>query len=172
MQVIALLVGGIPGASGSGGQLEVLVLVVAVVLAVILLLVRHLRSADRKKRRASAFGYFDRDVAHYAAGAPHESAVDEPRTMAPSFVAPTHARRKSSRSAPPVPTVPLSGFGASGSVRAFDPVEAERIRPPDVDADNDATPSPIPELPPPPPPRGRIPLMEVPPPPAVPPPPR
>lgn len=175
MQVIALLTGGIPGASGSGGQLEILVLAVAAVLAAILLLIRQLRSADRKKRRGGAFGYYDRDVARYGNSAPTAptapTAQDEPLTMAPSFVAPTHAGRKSSRSAPRVPTVPLEGFGAAGSVRAFDPVEAERLRPPARDADNDATPLPVPEIPPPPP-GTRIPLLEVPPPPAVPPPPR
>jgi hypothetical protein len=173
MQVIALLVGGTPGASGSGGQLEILVLAVAAVLAAILLVLRRFRNADRKKRRASAFGYFDREAAHHGTGALREQTVDdEPLTMAPSFVAPTHAGRKGSRSGPRVSTVPLSGSGAAGSVRPFDPVEAERLRPPTVDTDNDATPSPIPELPPPPAPGGRIPLLEVPPPPKVPPPPR
>jgi hypothetical protein len=172
VQVIAPLMGGVPGASGGWGQLEMLVLAVAVVLAAILLLLRQFRSADRKKRRAAAFGYYDRDVARYANGAlPHQTVDDEPLTMAPSFVAPTHAGRKASRSASPVPTVRLSGFGAATSVRAFDPVEAERLRPPAEDAD-DATPSPVPEIPPPPPPGARIPLMTVPPPPAVPPPPR
>ena len=168
MQVIALLMGGIPGASGSSGQLEVLVLAVAAVLAAILLVVRQLRSTDRKKRRAAAFGYYDRDVARYANGAPlQETVEDEQLTMAPSFVAPTLGRRKSPRSAPPVPTVPPSGFGAVGSVRAFDPVEAERLRPPGGDADDDATPSPVPELPPPASPGTRIPLLEMPPAPPV-----
>ncbi len=171
--MIADLVGGVPGASGGWGQLEMLVLAVAVVLAAILLLLRQFRSADRKKRRAAAFGYYDRDVARYANGAlPEASVDDEPQTMAPSFVAPTHAGRKASRSAPRVPTVTLSGFGAAASVRAFDPVEAERLRPPAEDADDDAMPSPVPEIPPPPPPGARIPLLVVPPPPAVPPPPR
>ncbi len=173
MQVIALLMGGIPGASGSGGQWEILVLAVAVVLAALLLVLRQFRSADRKKRRASAFGYYDRDVAHYGNSALVEPTVDDgPPTMAPSFVAPTHAGRKASRSAPRVPTAPLSGFGADGTVRAFDAVEAERLRPPAEGADDNTGPSPIPELPPPPPPGTQIPLLEVPPPPLVPPPPR
>jgi len=169
--VIAHLVGGVPGASGGWGQLEMLVLAVAVVLAAILLLLRQFRSADRKKRRAAAFGYYDRDVARYANGAlPEPNVDDEPQTMAPSFVAPTHAGRKASRSASPVPTVRLSGSGAAGSLRAFDPVEAERLRPPAQDTGDDATPSPVPDIPPPP--GARIPLLKVPPPPAVPPPPR
>jgi len=153
--------------------LEILVLAVAAILAAIVLVLRQFRNADRKKRRAAGFGYFDREAAHYGTRALVEPTVDdEPLTMAPSFVAPTRTGRRGSRSASAVPTVPLSGFGATGRVRAFDPVEAERLRPPTGDAEDDARPSPVPELPPPPPPGTRIPLLEVPPPPKVPPPPR
>ena len=120
MQVIALPMGGIPSASGSGGQWEILVLAVAAVLAAISLLLRQFRSAHRKKRRAAAFGYYERvDLARYGNSAEREPNMDdEPPTMAASFVAPTRPGRKASRSAPRVPTVPLSGFGSAGSARA------------------------------------------------------
>ncbi len=169
--MIALIVGGTAGTNW--GRLEILVLAAAAVLAAILLVIRFFRSADRKKRRAAAVGYYDRDAARYGmhGGSSFDRPEEEaPLVLAPSFVAPKAAGRGRSSA----PTVPPSGSVSTEFVRAFDPVEAERLRPPMPvpEAESDAAPPPAPPPPPPPAPSpptpspgSRIPLLDVPPPP-------
>ncbi len=198
-----LVIGGL-----DSGRLEDVVLLTAAGLAIALLALKLWFSHDQRLRQAASRGYHQRDLAHYSPEGievPEDETVD-PRTrpLAPTFVAPLPAGRRDRRHGRGIPTSPRAAGGtpyvrpttafgpldplATLPPPAFDPEEAERLRPamavpgapaaspvdvPESDAwqapgtgpddEPEIGPEEIEEIPPP---AGALPLLAAPPPPA------
>lgn len=177
-------------------QLEIVVVAAAVFFALALVAIKLWFSHTQRLRKAASSGYHQRDLARYTPGGvePSSEPSDDPRSrpLAPTFVAPTagaRSGRAEEHHGPPAPA-PASGRRTSrygifdpmaNVVRAFDSVEAQRLRPPtrvptDVvqsaeAQENDAPAQDVPaidteaEIPPP---AGALPLLQQPPPPPEP----
>ena len=154
--------------------IEVGLIVVALVSVVVLVAIRFLHAHGQKKRKAAGSGYYDFDVARYGAGTPGRSLIDAPAdngplSLSPSFSAPKRgSKRKGRTSNDPLPIPPaFAAVRDFGPPPAFDPVEAQRTRPPE------SSQGPLPPMMPPPPtggvpsapPRSSTAVSETPPPP-------
>jgi hypothetical protein len=139
-----------PGSAGlvvavvGSRQLEMVAVGAAVLFAVLLVAVKWWFSRAQRLRKAASSGYHQHDLARYTQGGvePTEPS-DDPRSrpLAPTFVAPTAGARSGRAgehhvASPPAPTSgrrnsPYGVFDPTANVvRAFDTVEAERLRPP------------------------------------------
>ena len=125
-------------------QLEVVAVGAAVLFALLLVAIKLRFSHDQRLRKAASSGYHQHDLARYTPGGvePTEPS-DDPRSrpLAPTFVAPTAGARPGRAGehrvpSPPAPTTgrhtsPYGVFDLTANVvRAFDTVEAQRLRPP------------------------------------------
>lgn len=120
----------------------------ALLLLVALLALKAKRTHDLRRRKASAVGYHDFDVARYGAGRPGTSLIDASASatapsLSPTFVSPRRgSSRRGGRGAGAEPSFGTSDPVSDLLVQAFDVEEAQRIRPPTSGA-----PVPIPSAP-------------------------
>ena len=126
MDALAIQGSGQLGALAGISLAEVVLVGAIIVFGIVLLVMRMRRSTDRNRRKASATGYFDRDVARYGSGGhgtvmPGEASLHNGPAagrsgsgvpMAPSFAAPKAAGRGrpgDNGPTPPSPVRPAAG---------------------------------------------------------------